>query len=159
MINQDNDTPAVILKVFDDDYATSETQDSIRIGFKLVSKPTSNVTIPLSLGLHPDEMTLMQSQIIITPSGWDDFETNIIYLVGVDDPLIDGDQEVSFITGRPISGDLFYASLTADQIADLTLQNLDDDIAALEISEPEVLSEDQNSTSITVALALSLIHI
>tara|TARA_S200000501_G_scaffold362540_1_gene392149 strand:+ start:3959 stop:10339 length:6381 start_codon:yes stop_codon:yes gene_type:complete len=153
MINQDNDSPAVILKVFDDDYATSETQDSIRIGFKLVSKPTSNVTIPLSLGLHPDEMTLIQSQIIITPSGWDDFETNIIYLVGVDDPLIDGDQEVSFITGRPISGDLFYASLTADQIADLTLQNLDDDIAALEISEPEVLSEDQNSTSITVALA------
>ncbi len=153
MINQDNDTPAVILKVFDDDYATSETQDSIRIGFKLVSKPTSNVTIPLSLGLHPDEMTLMQSQIIITPSGWDEFETNMIYLVGVDDPLIDGDQEVSFNTGGPISGDLFYASLTADQVADLTLQNLDDDIAALEISEPEVLSEDQNSTFITVALA------
>ena len=153
MINQDNDSPAVILKVYDDDYATSEAQDSIRIGFKLVSKPTSNVTVPLSLGLHPDEMTLMQSQIIITPSGWDNFESNTVYLVGVDDPLIDGDQEVSFITGAPSSSDSFYASLTADQIADLTLQNLDDDIAALEISEPEVLSEDQNNTSITVALA------
>lgn len=153
MINQDNDSPAVILKVYYDDYATSEAQDSIRIGFKLVSKPTSNVTVPLSLGLHPDEMTLMQSQIIITPSGWDNFESNTVYLVGVDDPLIDGDQEVSFITGAPSSSDSFYASLTADQIADLTLQNLDDDIAALEISEPEVLSEDQNNTSITVALA------
>ena len=153
MINQDNDSPAVILKVFDDDYATSEAQDSIRIGFKLVSKPTSNVTVPLSLGLHPDEMTLIQSQIVITPSGWDNFKSNTVYLVGIDDPLIDGDQEVSFITGAPSSSDSFYASLTADQIADLTLQNLDDDIAALEISEPEVLSEDQNSTSITVALA------
>ncbi len=153
MINQDNDSPAVILKVFEEDYETSEAGDSIRIGFKLVSKPSTNVIVPLRLGLASDEMQLGQNEITIVPDNWDDFEKNVVYVRGLDDNLLDGTQIVSFITDAPQSGDKFYNSLGADQVADLNLKNTDDDIASLLITAPDTLSEDKNATTITIALS------
>jgi len=153
MINQDNDSPAVILMVFEEDYETSEAGDSIRIGFKLVSKPTANVALPLALGLATDEMELSHNELIILPEHWDDFEQNTVYVKGLDDDLLDGTQIISFLTGAPRSGDGFYNSLDADQVADLILKNTDDDVASLLISSPENLSEDGNETTLTIALS------
>lgn len=153
MINQDNDSPAVILTVFDEDYETTEAGDSIQIGFKLVSKPSAKVTLPLTLGLATDEMKLSQNELIINPNTWDDFTKNKVYLTGVDDNLLDGTQTVSFLTGAPRSGDPFYDSLSADQVADLVFKNLDDDVATLLISTPDKLSEDKSETTITIALS------
>lgn len=153
MINQDNDFPAVILTVFNEDYETTESGDSIKIGFKLVSKPSAKVTLPLALGLATDEMNLSKNELIITSNTWDDFEKNTVFLSGVDDNLLDGSQTVSFLTGAPQSGDAFYDSLTADQVADLLVKNLDDDVATLLISAPDQLSEDESETTITIALS------
>lgn len=153
MINQDNDSPAIIIKVFDDDYNTSEIGDSIKIGFKLVSKPSGPIKIPLSLGLNDDEMLLSQNEINISTELWEEFENNIITISGIDDDLLDGDQKVLFLTGDPSSTDSFYNSLDANQIADLELYNFDDDVAEILVSEPDQLSED--GTQITLELSLS----
>ena len=48
--------------------------------------------------------------------------------------------------------DLFYGILNADDVADINLVNKDNDFPFLNISEPEILSEDKNSTSISISL-------
>ena len=77
---------------------------------------------------------------------------NQVVITGIDDPLIDGDQTFEFITGDPASLDLFYGVLNADDVADINLINQDNDFPFLNISEPEILSEDKNSTSILISL-------
>ena len=153
MINQDNDSPAIIVKVFDDDYNTSEIGDSLKIGFKLVSKPRGPVTIPISLGLNDDEMFLLKNEVSISVENWDEFESNQVTIVGVDDNLLDGDKKVFFITGKPSSSDNFYNSLDANQIADLELYNTDDDFAQILVSELGLLSEEGSEIILKISLS------
>ena len=150
--NQDNDSPAVIVKVMNDDYTTSEDLESVIIGFKLTSEPLSWVDIPLSIGSNTDEVDLDDNKVRIEKENWDDFTLNQITLTGIDDPIIDGNQTFEFITGDPTSLDLFYGSLNADDVADIKLINQDNDFPFLNITEPEILSEDKNSTNISIAL-------
>ena len=53
---------------------------------------------------------------------------------------------------NPISLDLFYGILNDDDVADINLINEDNDFPFLNISQPEILSEDKNSTSISISL-------
>ena len=46
----------------------------------------------------------------------------------------------------------FYGGLNADDVADINLVNQDNDFPFLNISEPEILTEDKNSTSISISL-------
>ena len=150
--NQDNDSPAVIIKVMNDDYTTSEDLESVIIGFKLTSEPLSWVDIPLSIGSNSDEVNLGDNKVRIEKENWDDFALNQVVMTGIDDPIIDGDQTFEFITGAPISLDLFYGILNANDVADINLINQDNDFPFLNISEPEILLEDKNSTSISISL-------
>ncbi len=150
--NQDNDSPAIIVKVMNDDYTTSEDLESVIIGFKLTSEPLSWVDIPVSIGSNSDEVGLADNVVRIEKENWDDFSLNQITLAGIDDFIIDGDQTFEFITGDPVSLDLFYGVLNDDDVADINLINEDNDFPFLNISEPEILSEDKNSTSITISL-------
>ena len=150
--NQDNDSPAVIVKVMNDDYTTSEDLESVIIGFKLTSQPLSWVDIPVSIGSNSDEVGLVDNVVRIEKENWDDFSLNQLVITGIDDSLIDGDQTFEFITGNPASLDLFYGGLNADDVADINLVNQDNDFPFLNISEPEILTEDKNSTSISISL-------
>ncbi len=150
--NQDNDSPAVIVKVMNDDYTTSEDLESVVIGFKLTSEPLSWVDIPVSIGINSDEVVLADSVVRIEKENWDDFSLNQVVITGADDLIIDGNQTFEFITGNPTSLDLFYGVLNADDIADVNLVNQDNDFPFLNISEPEILSEDKNSTNISISL-------
>ena len=150
--NQDNDSPAVIVKVMNDAYTTSEDLESVIIGFKLTSEPLSWVDIPLSIGSNSDEVNLGDNKVRIEKENWDDFALNQINLTGIDDPIIDGNQTFEFITGDPTSLDLFYGVLNADDVADINLVNKDNDFPFLNISEPEILSEDKNSSIISISL-------
>ncbi len=150
--NQDNDSPAVIVKVMNDDYTTSEDLDSVIIGFKLTSEPLSWVDIPLSIGSNSDEVKLVENIVRIEKENWDNFSLNQVTLTGIDDSIIDGDQKFEFITASPVSLDLFYGILNADDVADINLVNKDNDFPFLNVSEPEILSEDKNSTNISISL-------
>ena len=150
--NQDNDSPAVIVKVMNDDYTTSEDLESVIIGFKLTSQPLSWVDIPVSIGSNSDEVSLADNIVRIEKENWDDFSLNQVVVTGIDDSLIDGDQTFKFITGSPASSDLFYGVLNADDVADINLVNHDNDFPFLNISEPEILTEDKNSTGISISL-------
>ena len=135
-----------------DDYTTSEDLDSVIIGFKLTSEPLSWVDIPLSIGFNSDEVELVESNVRIEKENWDNFSLNQVTLTGIDDSIIDGDQKFEFITASPVSLDLFYGILNADDVADINLVNKDNDFPFLNVSEPEILSEDKNSTNISISL-------
>ena len=135
-INQDNDFASVIINLLENDFKTSESGDQVKIEFSLNTRPTedASVTIPISLFENEDEIELLQNEIIIENQNWDKPELNQIILTGLDDFILDGDQEINFITGDPNSSDLNYDSLNAASVANLILQNQDNDFAGLVLS-------------------------
>ena len=135
-INQDNDFASVIINLIENDFTSSESGDQVKIEFSLNSKPIedSSVTIPISLFENEDEIELPKNEIIIENQNWDKPESNQIILTGLDDVILDGDQSINFITGDPKSNDINYDSLNASSVANLILQNQDNDYAGLVLS-------------------------
>ena len=135
-INQDDDLASVIINLIDNDFITNESGDQVKIQFSLNSKPTedASVTIPVSLFENEDEIELPINEIIIENQNWDKSELNQIILTGLDDFILDGDQSINFITGDPKSTDINYNNLNASSIANLVIQNQDNDFAGLVLS-------------------------
>ena len=159
VMNQDDDAPGVLINVVDNNFKTSESGSTVTVLFELLSQPTggSNVTIPLSLGVSSDEMTLSTSTISISSAHWNQPSQNQVILTGVDDSIIDGTQIVRLITGDPSSTDTPYNNLTATDVADVDLYNLDNDSAGLIITQPQAVSENESTTTFTVALQTSIL--
>ena len=67
-MNQDDDAPGVLISVVDNNFKTSESGSTVTVLFELLSQPAggATVTIPLSLGVSSDEMTLSTSTISIS---------------------------------------------------------------------------------------------
>ena len=145
VMNQDDDAPGVLINVVDNNFKTSESGSTVTVLFELLSQPAggSNVTIPLSLGVSSDEMTLSTSTISISSVHWNQPSQNQFILKGVDDSIIDGTQIVRLITGDPSSTDTPYNNLTATDVADVDLYNLDNDSAGLMITQPQAVSENE----------------
>ena len=135
-INQDNDFASVFINLIENDFTSSESGDQVKIEFSLNSKPIedASVTIPISLFENEDEIELLKNEIIIENQNWDKPESNQIILTGLDDVILDGDQSINFITGDPKSNDINYDSLNASSVANLILQNQDNDFAGLVLS-------------------------
>ena len=159
VMNQDDDAPGVLISVVDNNFKTSESGSTVTVLFELLSQPAggSNVTIPLSLGVSSDEMTLSTSTISISSAHWNQPSQNQVILTGVDDSIIDGTQIVRLITGDPSSTDTPYNNLTATDVADVDLYNLDNDSAGLMITQPQAVSENGSTTTFTVALQTSIL--
>ena len=136
MINQDNDFAGITIYLLEDDYQTDENGDQLKIAFSLNTKPMNgkDVTLPVALMKNSDEMALLESEITIENENWDDPESNVLILSGLDDFLLDGSQEVNFVTGDPQSTDSAYNQLNANSVADLILVNLDNDFPGIILS-------------------------
>ena len=136
MINQDNDFAGITLYLLEDDDQTDENGDQLKIAFSLNTKPLDdeNVTLPVVLQGNIDEMALEQTEITIENEYWDDPASNVLTLSGLDDFLLDGSQNVSFVTGNPQSVDTAYDQLDAASVADLILVNLDNDFPGILLS-------------------------
>lgn len=154
MTNQDNDAPAVVLTVKDNNYRTSEDGTDVVVYFELLSDISAgaSVTIPLSLTIGNDEIALLETSITIPQANWNQPERNQITLTGLDDFLLDGPQQVTLITGDPVSEEAAYDGLKASDVADVIFYNDDNDVPGLEIGTPEILSEDENSTLVPIRL-------
>ncbi len=165
MTNQDNDNPGIFVSLADNDFTTSESGESVKIRFNLLSKPSGNasVSMPLSLEIPSPfsmpltsedslnitsegyksylkatdaEMDLTDTSISIENENWNKPEMNEIIIDGVDDFVIDGDQIRIFVTGDPSSGDPVYDNLDASNVADVQLINLDNDSEGIWIFSP-----------------------
>ena len=136
MTNQDNDYAGITLYLLENDDQTDEYGDLVRIAFSLNTKPLSNqnVTLPVTLQDNIDEIALLETEIIIENQNWDKPELNVLNLLGLDDLLLDGDQDVNFVTGDPRSADTVYDQLDATSVADLILVNVDNDFPGIILS-------------------------
>lgn len=133
MTNQDNDFAGITLYLLEDDNQTNENGDLVKIAFSLNTKPLSNedVILPVMLEYNVDEIALLETEITIENQNWDKPESNVITLKGLDDLLLDGDQNVNFVTGDPRSSDAVYDQLDAASVADLILINMDNDFPGI----------------------------
>lgn len=157
--NQDNDAPGIVLSLLNNNFQTSEEGSTIIARFELLSQPLlgTNVQIPISLGGNSDEMTLSSNNIIIPAENWNQPQLNQVILTGVDDLIADGPQSVVLITGDPVSIDAVYDNIDADDVANPTLTNLDNDQAGIRISGNGSVSENGSSTSIDIRLNSEII--
>ena len=87
----------------------------------LRSKPTANVTIGLSSS-DTTEGRLSKSSLVFTPKNWS--VAQVVTVVGVDDSIVDGDQDYTIYTGSTVSSDPYYSGLPVD---DVTATNKDTD--------------------------------
>ncbi|MDA7820050.1 BspA family leucine-rich repeat surface protein [Flavobacteriaceae bacterium] len=119
-INDLNDTFGV--EVTQTDIQTTESGETASIGFVLITQPSANVIIGLSLS-DTTEGSLGAAQLTFTPDNWNTVQT--ITINGVDDGLTDGDVTYQLITANTTSNDTSYNGLVVD---DVTLTNIDDEI-------------------------------
>lgn len=99
------------------------------------------VTVPLSVS-NPAEATLTGvTEIVISPQNWNRPQHNVVTICGVDDDLTDGDVLSHLVTGDPTSTDPDYEAITAAQVADVALVNLDTEAAAVPAPPPSVPDE------------------
>ncbi|MEC7173333.1 MAG: gliding motility-associated C-terminal domain-containing protein [Bacteroidota bacterium] len=157
MINQDNDFAGVLVHLIDDDNQTDENGDQVKVGFTLNSMPMDDedVTLPFILQNNVDEIALLETEIIIENQSWDDPISNILTLYGLDDFLLDGNQNVNLITGDPKSKDIAYDQLNATSVADLILVNLDNDFPGILISGEIIAINPAKSGNVTTTYKLS----
>ena len=128
MVNENNDPPGVSVKVLSETNKTSEEGAQVTVGFKLLSLPQNNADVTLELSLSDDEeMELSETSVLIKAGTWEDYSEHTVVITGLDDAILDGDIDVTLITGEITSDDPEYDALTATDVADIILVNLDDE--------------------------------
>ncbi len=119
-INNIADTFGV--EITQNDVQTTESGETASLSFILITQPTANVVIGLSLS-DTSEGILSLNQIRFTPAQWNVRQT--LTITGLDDGLADGDVSYQLITAAVVSEDVNYNGLG---VADITLINIDDEI-------------------------------
>eukprot|EP01061_Rhynchopus_euleeides_P028774 TRINITY_DN4692_c0_g1_i3.p1 TRINITY_DN4692_c0_g1~~TRINITY_DN4692_c0_g1_i3.p1 ORF type:complete len:1265 (+),score=551.99 TRINITY_DN4692_c0_g1_i3:274-3795(+) len=148
VVNRDNDTAGVTVSPRSGVF-TSENGSTAMFTVVLQSRPTADVTIPLSSG-NTAEGTVSPGQLTFTPAFWDVHQT--VTVTGADDDAFDRDQVFFIVTGDTSSTDPLYNDLT---VPDVQCVNLDNDNASVVVSPTEglVVPEDGSQTaSFTVVL-------
>ncbi len=143
--NADSDTAGVIVTAIIGN--TTESGGTATFNVFLESQPSADVTIALTSS-DPGEGTVPTS-VTLTPVNWNDGVQVIV--TGVEDTIVDGEVSYTIQTGDVTSTDSNYASLTPDQIADVTVINNDNDIGTITINSITV-DENVGIATLTVTL-------
>ncbi len=130
--NQDDDSAA--FEVSSSDTITTEAGGTAEICIKLTARPTSSVTIPLSVSDASEGTLGVVTNLVIAPGSWNS-NSNCATITGVDDDMVDGDIAYSVVTGDPTSADATWDALGADDVADQSLTNEDDDEAGIVVTQ------------------------
>jgi|GEM_PF-1534724 len=151
--NQDNDTASFTVTT-SDPAETTEAGGTAEICVELSARPSSgSVTIPLTVS-DPSEASLASSSLVIAAADWD-ADDNCVTITGEDDDIDDGDIQYTIQTGNPTAADTVWDELGADDIADPVFTNVDDDTAAITITESDgttTVTEGGNTDIIDVVL-------
>ncbi|NOY74124.1 MAG: hypothetical protein GXP14_17450 [Gammaproteobacteria bacterium] len=129
--------------------STTESGGAAIFSVRLTSQPVADVTIPFSSS-DSTEATLSPASLIFTATNWNSWQT--ITVTGVDDNMIDGNIGYTIVTAAAISSDPAYGGFNA---VDVSLNNTDDDTAALVISPSGTLSVSESGGFAPYTLALS----
>ena len=107
---------------------TQENGGTATFTVALTSKPTAEVTIPVSSS-NENEGTLWMYSLTFTPANYAAPQT--VTIAGVDDEIVDGNQPYVITVGPATSDDLTYAGKFMRQVS---VTNIDDDSAGVIVS-------------------------
>ncbi len=127
--NLDNDSPRIVVSPLTGE--TSEEAESMSFTVVLLSKPKADVKIPVA-STDITEGTVSTSQLVFTSANWSAKQT--VTVTGVNDDEHDGSPTYKVTLGKPTTTDSGYADIDPD---DVTLTNIDDDIAGFVVSAAE----------------------
>jgi hypothetical protein len=91
---------------------------------KLDTQPTADVTIPISSS-NTSLGTVSPASLVFTPTNWNVNQT--VTVTGVNNYIVDGNQNYTIILGKAISDDVNYYGLDP---ADVSVANIDDNNVA-----------------------------
>ena len=134
VVNNDNEIPPPtgITVAPVNGLITTEAGASATFTVVLQSMPSADVTVPLSSS-NTAEGTVAPALLTFTTANWNIQQT--VTVTGQDDALDDNDVQYTIVTGDPSSLDAGYDALTANDVADVTVTNTDDDLSQLEIGQ------------------------
>jgi len=116
----------------------------------LDSRPTNNVTIPISSS-DTSEGTVSPSSLTFTDANWNSAQT--VTVTGADDFLIDGNQGFSIITGAATSSDGNYSGSNA---SDVTATNVDTDVPGFTVTPSTgLVTTEEGFTAATFTVKLN----
>jgi hypothetical protein len=152
MLNENNDPPGITLAAATSTVQTTEGGGTVVFRFQLLSAPTSSVAIPISSS-DTTEGTVSTSSLVIAAANWNNPATNTVTVTGVNDDVVDGNILYTLITGDPTSSDPNYNALTAADVADPTITNMDNDTIGITVgSISGATSETGTTATFTVVL-------
>jgi hypothetical protein len=116
--NVDNDAPGIL--VDPTSIQVSEFGDTDTFDIVLASQPTADVTITLT-STDLTEGTVSPASVTFTPANFNVPQT--VTVTGVNDPIADGNQVFTIITGAATSADPGYAGLDPADVAAINVDN------------------------------------
>ncbi|MEG3657397.1 Calx-beta domain-containing protein, partial [Arenibacter palladensis] len=125
----DNDSVGVTVSTISGN--TTEAGGTATFTLVLDSQPMANVTIPLSSS-NTAEGTISVPNVVFTPGNWNLAQT--VTVTGVDDMVADGNVAYNIVTGNVTSSDTNYNALTAANVADVAVTNIDNDVVGVTVS-------------------------
>ncbi len=149
--NLDDDIPGFfVFPPAVDKRTTTEAGGTTSFTVRLRSKPTADVTVPVSSS-KPGEGLPSAAQLVFTPATYDQPQT--VTVTGQNDFVDDGDQTYTVLLGAATSADGNYDTLNPP---DVDLTNVDDDTAAIlvsALSPNNMTTEAGGAITFTVRLA------
>eukprot|EP00754_Rhynchopus_humris_P028799 Rhum_TRINITY_DN15180_c2_g1::Rhum_TRINITY_DN15180_c2_g1_i1::g.138378::m.138378 len=117
---------------------------------RLTSIPSADVSIELKSD-DLTEGTVSPMLLVFSPLAWDTPQT--VTVTAVDDTIADGDQLYTILTSPCVSRDAQYNSLVNPP--DLLVNNTDDDIPGITVSENRFLTTKEDGTTATFTVWLT----
>ncbi len=146
--NTDNDSPGVTLSP-SMGLTTTESGGVALFSVVLNSKPTQDVTIPLSSS-KPGEGTVAPASVTFTPDNWN--APQWVTITGVDDAAMDGAQPYQILTGPAVSQDNGYKDLDA---GDVSVTNIDNDTPGITVGPTAGLTTTEAGGTATFTVVLN----
>jgi hypothetical protein len=146
VVNQDNDVAGYVVTPTAG-LSTTEAGGTAQFTVKLKSQPVANVTINLASS-NINEGTVAPASLLFTAANWSTAQT--VTVTGVDDFVQDGNVVYTIITTQSTT-DPVYAPLDPP---DVTLTNLDNDVAGYTVSPTSglITTEAGGTATFTVKL-------
>ena len=153
MTNQDDDESGISVSPVSG-LTTTEGGGTAQFSLVLTSQPSADVSVSLTCS-DPSEGSVSATSVTFSQSNWSAVKTFTV--TGADDDVDDGDQSYTVVTSGVSSADVRYAALNPSDVA---LTNIDDDTAAIIVSQTSghELSEAGATSSFTVVLATEPLH-
>ena len=127
---------------------TSEGGSTATFTVALTSQPADDVTFPITSS-DPGEGVPDATSLLFTPDDWDTAQT--VTVTGQQDAIADGTIAYTILLGAATSSDAVYDGLDPD---DVSLVNVDDDVAGIAVIAPASLATAESGTQDSFSVVL-----